>query len=32
MSYPLVRDLAPERIPVTVTCQVINLSRAPYYR
>ncbi len=34
--YPLVRELAaqetPIRVPVTVTCRVLNLARAPYYR
>ena len=32
MSYPPVRDLAGDGIPVTVTCRVLRLSRAPYYR
>jgi len=32
MMYPLVRELAVDGIPVTVTCRVLNLSRAPYYR
>ena len=32
MSYPLVRDLAADGIPVTVTCRVLNIARAPYYR
>jgi putative transposase len=32
MSYPLVRDLAADGIPVAVTCRVLNLARAPYYR
>ncbi len=34
--YPLVRDLAaagaPIRVPVAVTCRVLNLARAPFYR
>ena len=34
--YPLVRELAatgaPVRVPVAVTCRVLNLARAPYYR
>lgn len=30
--YPLVRELAEDGIPVTVTCRVLNLSRQPYYR
>ena len=36
MMYPLVRDLAaagaPLRVPVAVTCRVLNLARQPYYR
>ncbi len=32
MMYPLVRDLAADGIPVTVTCRVLNLTRAAYYR
>lgn len=32
MSYPLVRELAADGIPVTVTCRVLNLARQPYYR
>ena len=31
MSYPLVRDLAAEGIPVRLTCGVIGLSRMAYY-
>ncbi|MDI4643264.1 IS3 family transposase [Rhodoblastus acidophilus] len=31
MSYPLVRDLAADGIPVTVTCRVLKLARQPYY-
>ena len=30
--YPLVRELAAEGIPVTVSCRVLKLARAPYYR
>ena len=30
--YPLVRELAVDGIPVTVTCRVLNIARAPYYR
>ncbi len=30
--FPLVRELAVEGIPVTVTCRVLNLCRAQYYR
>ena len=36
MMYPLVRELAaadaPIRVPVTVTCEVLKIARAPYYR
>ncbi|WOR02327.1 IS3 family transposase [Mycobacterium marinum] len=32
MIYPLVRELAADGIPVTVTCRVLNIARAPYYR
>ena len=36
MMYPLVRELAakdaPVRVPVTVTCRVLKIARAPYYR
>ncbi|MFJ7767514.1 hypothetical protein ACIQ1J_03515 [Streptomyces sp. NPDC097107] len=36
MMYPLVRELAaaaaPHRVPVAVTCRVLNLARRPYYR
>ncbi|WP_344685671.1 IS3 family transposase, partial [Actinocorallia glomerata] len=30
--YPLVRELADDGVPVTVTCRVLKLSRAPNYR
>ena len=30
--YPLVRELAVEGIPVTVTCRVLKIARQPYYR
>jgi hypothetical protein len=30
--YPLVRELADDGIPVTVTCRVLKISRQPYYR
>ena len=30
--YPLVRELAADGIPVTVSCRVLNLARAAYYR
>ncbi|MFF8036370.1 IS3 family transposase [Streptomyces sp. NPDC016626] len=36
MTYPLVRELAaadaPARVPVAVTCRVLDLARQPYYR
>ncbi|MET4078693.1 DDE-type integrase/transposase/recombinase [Janibacter sp. UYMM211] len=32
MMYPLVRELANDGIPVTVTCRVLKIARAPYYR
>ena len=32
MMYPLVKELAGDGIPVTVTCRVLKLSRQPYYR
>ena len=32
MMYPLVRELAADGIPVVVSCRVLNLARAPYYR
>ena len=32
MSYPLVRDLAADGVPVSVTCRVLTLARQPYYR
>jgi putative transposase len=32
MIYPLVRELADDGIPVTVTCRVLGLARQPYYR
>ena len=30
--YPLVRELAVDGVPVTVTCRVLKIARAPYYR
>ncbi|MCY7287381.1 MAG: IS3 family transposase [Cryobacterium sp.] len=30
--YPLVTELAGDRIPVAVTCRVLKLARQPYYR
>lgn len=32
MMYPLVRELAGDGIPVTVTCRVLTIARQPYYR
>jgi putative transposase len=32
MMYPLVRELAVDGIPVTVTCRVLDIARQPYYR
>jgi putative transposase len=32
MMYPLVRELAGDGVPVTVTCRVLGLARQPYYR
>jgi transposase InsO family protein len=32
MSYPLVRELAGDGIPVAVACRVLDLARQPYYR
>jgi putative transposase len=32
MMYPLVRELAVDGVPVTVTCRVLGLARQPYYR
>jgi putative transposase len=32
MMYPLVRELAADGVPVTVTCRVLKLARQPYYR
>ncbi len=31
MTYPLVLDLAPDRIPVTVTCRVLGFSTQAFY-
>lgn len=30
--YPLVRELAEDGMPVTVTCRVLKIARQPYYR
>ncbi len=32
MTYPLIRDLAADGIPVAVTCRVLNIVRQPYWR
>ena len=32
MTYPLVKELAGDGIPVAVTCRVLKLARQPYYR
>jgi transposase InsO family protein len=32
MMYPLVRELAEDGIPVTVTCRVLKIASQPYYR
>lgn len=32
MRYPLVRELADDGIPVTVTCRVLKIARQRYYR
>jgi transposase InsO family protein len=32
MIYPIVRELAADGIPVTVTCRVLKIARQPYYR
>lgn len=32
MMYPLVKELADDGIPVTVTCRVLKIARQPYYR
>jgi hypothetical protein len=32
MRYPLVRELAADGIPVTVTCRVLKIARQHYYR
>jgi transposase InsO family protein len=32
MMYPLVRELAADGVPVTVSCRVLDLARQPYYR
>ncbi len=32
MMYPLVRELAVDGVPVSVTCRVLTIARQPYYR
>ena len=32
MIYPLVRDLAVDKIPVAVTCRVLGFSKQPFYK
>jgi putative transposase len=32
MMHPLVRELAVDGVPVTVTCRVLKIARQPYYR
>ena len=32
MIYPLVRELAAEKIPVAVTCRVLGFSKQAYYK
>lgn len=32
MMYPLVREVAADGVPVTVTCRVISIARQPFYR
>ena len=32
MAYPLVSEVAADGIQVAVTCRVLKLARAPYYR
>ncbi len=32
MMYPIVRELAADGVPVTVTCRVLKIARQPYYR
>jgi transposase InsO family protein len=32
MMYPLVRELAGDGVPVSVTCRVLKIARQPYYR
>jgi transposase InsO family protein len=32
MMYPVVKELAEDGVPVTVTCRVLGVARQPYYR
>jgi putative transposase len=32
MTYPLVRELADDGVPVAVTCRVLGIARQPFYR
>jgi putative transposase len=32
MMYPLVRDLAVDKIPVAVTCRVLGFSKQAFYK
>lgn len=32
MTYPLVRDLADDTVPVAVTCRVLGFSRQAFYQ
>jgi putative transposase len=32
LIYPLVRELAAEKIPVAVTCQVLGFSKQAFYK
>jgi hypothetical protein len=32
MTYPLVRDLAAEEVPVAVTCRVLKFSKQGYFK
>ncbi|MBG6182016.1 hypothetical protein IWX62_003242, partial [Arthrobacter sp. CAN_A1] len=32
MMFPLVRELAADGVPVTVTCRVLNFSKQAFYK
>ena len=32
MMYPVIRELATDGIPVSVSCRILNVARQPYYR